>query len=503
MSRVTHYRIRDQATQMMTPKQDQPYECSHKLKFGPFTLDIHNRVIGRAGVPLRLGSRAKEILTTLLEHPGETVGKRELMARVWPQKVVDEGTLRVHISALRRALGGNRGSHYIENVTGHGYRFVAPVTPGAAAEQVSSIPCPLLPLIGRDDSVSTLTARLPNRRLVTVVGPGGVGKTAVALASADRMRDSYPDGVSLVDLAGIADPLSIGQRVAAALAIPADSHDVVSNIIQDLGTRRTLVVLDSCERVVDAAAVIAEDMLGGVPHLNVIATSREPLRAKGESVLRLDPLEFPTTATALTAERALRFPAIQLFAERAATSLNDFELHDTDVAAVVDICRRLDGLPLAIELAAARINLLGVRGLAARLSDGLGLLTRGYRTAVPRHHSLRATLAWGYEILSPMEQIALRRLALFTTPFDLASATEMVIDDVIDDADVLDILANLTAKSFLKADAAGEQILYRHFETSRAFALEKLACSQDITEIRCRHARLKSNCKNCRALAGT
>jgi predicted ATPase/DNA-binding winged helix-turn-helix (wHTH) protein len=474
--------------------------AAHGFELGPFRLDIHNRVIDRSGAPPRLGSRARAILTTLLERPGETVGKRELIARVWPHTMIDEGTLRTHMSALRRTLREDYGSDYIENVTGQGYRFVPPVTQDSATGQVSAVPCPLLPLIGRADSVSTVMRCLPNRRLVTLVGPGGVGKTAVALASADRMREAYPDGVCLVDLAGVADLISIGHRIAAALAIETDSDEVLTDIVHHLRTRRTLVVLDSCERVVDAVAVIAEEMLGGAPNVSVIATSREPLRAKGEWVLWLGPLEFPTRSAALTVEQALKFPAIQLFAERAAAIMNDFALDDMEVAAVVDICRRLDGLPLAIELAAARVDQFGVRGLAARLSDVLGLLTRGYRTAAPRHCSLRATLAWSYDTLSPIEQIALRRLALFTASFDLASATAMVVDEAIDATEVLDILANLTAKSLLVADVAGERILYRHFETSRAFALEKLRSSQDITEIRRRHARLSALIQYCPTL---
>jgi predicted ATPase len=202
----------------------------------------------------------------------------------------------------------------------------------------------------------------------------------------------------------------------------------------------------------------------------------------------------------LTTEQALRFSAIQLFAERAVAINNNFELQDSDVAAVVDICRRLDGLPLAIELAAGRLDLFGVRGLAARLDNVLGLLTRGYRTAAPRHRNLRALLAWSYDTLSPIEQIALRRLALFTAPFDLASATEMVIDEAIDAADVIDILGGLTAKSLLVSEACGERIVYRNFETCRVFALQKLECSQDMSEIRRRYVRLKSKSTRCSAL---
>jgi predicted ATPase/DNA-binding winged helix-turn-helix (wHTH) protein len=487
----------------MTRKPDQPYHNPRELQFGPFKLDTHRRVINQAGSPLHLGSRAREILTTLLERAGETVGKQELMARVWPHRFVDEGTLRVHISALRKALrAGEPGGHYIENVTGYGYRYVGPVTQRSVTEQVPGVRFPSVPLIGRAGPISTITESLPNRRLVTIVGPGGVGKTAVAMACADRLRASYPDGVCLVDLSGDTDSFSIARSVAAALGLPKDPKDVLSAVIQYLKSRRTLVVLDSCERVVDAAAVLAEDLLGELPNVDVIATSREPLRAKGEWLVRLGPLDLPAPPTPRTAEQALEFSAIQLFVERASASLPNFELHDADASAVVDICRRLDGLPLPIELAAARVDLFGVRGLAARLHDGLGLLTRGYRTAVPRHQSLRALLAWSYQTLTPFEQIVLQRLAVFTAPFDLASATAVVIDEAIDATDALDILANLTAKSLLLADAAGGQILYRLFEASRAFALEKLQYSADLADIRRRHARLKSKVANTALLPG-
>jgi predicted ATPase len=420
-----------------------------------------------------LGSRARQILTILLEHAGETVAKRDLMARVWPRAVVEEGTLRVHISALRRTLAeGDSGGHYIENVTGQGYRFVAPVRQGGATERAADLPFSSLPLTARADSISTVIARLPNGRLVTLVGPGGVGKTAVAVASADRLRESYPDGVCLVDLAGVADLLSIEHRVAAALAIATGSNDLLSDIIRHLRSRRTLIVLDSCERAVDAVAVIVEEMLGGAPNVSVIATSREPLRARGEWVLRLRPLEFPTAPGALTAEQALRFPAVQFFAERAAASLNNFTLRDTDVAEVVEICRRLDGLPLAIELAAGRVDQFGVRGLVAHLYDRPEPLTRGYTTAVPRHQSLHAMLAWSYETLTPIERVALCRLAVFGAPFDLTAATAVVIDGQIDATHVLDILANLIDRSLLVTHASGDRILYRLLEPFRAFALE-------------------------------
>jgi predicted ATPase/DNA-binding winged helix-turn-helix (wHTH) protein len=476
----------------MTTKQVQPRELSRQLQFGAFWLDTHNRVIGRGGSALRLGGRARDILTTLLEHAGETVAKKELMARVWPHTVVDEGTLRVHISALRKALdGSDSGGYYIENVTGHGYRFVAPIRP-VEPEQVPRPFFPLPRLIGRAGPMSTVIASLPKRRLVTVVGPGGAGKTALVLSAADRLRESYPDGEHLVDVTNITDPSSIGRSVATALGVPMDSDDALSAVVKYLQPRRTLLILEGCERVVDGAAFLAEELLGRAPNLNVVVTSREPLRAKGEWVLRLGPLALPSAPDGLTVEQALQFPAIRLFVERATARLHNFELHDPDVGEVAEICRRLDGLPLGIELAAALVEPFGVRGLAAHLYDRPGHLTGGYKAAIPRHRSLRASLAWSYETLTPVEQIALRRLAVFPGPFDLASATAVVVDDVIDATNVLDILASLADKSLLVAQATDERSLYRLLETSRTFALEKLECSRECVEIRRCHAWLKS-----------
>jgi predicted ATPase/DNA-binding winged helix-turn-helix (wHTH) protein len=472
------------------------------IAFGPFRLYPEQRVLSRADVPLRLGSRAREILLLLVERAGEIVTKSELIARVWPNTIVEEGTLRVHIAALRKALGdGQAGMRYVENVTGHGYRFVAPLTrvdeaPSApvaqapGADHSHNIPIALTRMVGRAPVVATLASRLPHERFVTIVGPGGIGKTTVALATADHLHNLYPHGVGFVDLASITDPLLTPGTVASALGLTTVSQDLLPSIIEFLKHKQMLIVLDNCEHVVEAAALLAEQLLAGAPRVHLIATSRESLCARGECVLRLAPLELPPPAAALTAAEALSFPAIQLFAERAMASLHTFELTDADVPTVTNICRRLDGLPLAIELAAARVDLFGIRGLATRLDDRLRLLTRGRRTAVPRHQTLRATLDWSYEILPRAEQIALRRLAVFAGAFDTRSGRAVIADDEVHAADVLDVLANLAAKSLLAVHPAGEQVLYRLLDTSRAYALEKLEDSHESSEIKRRHARL-------------
>src|SRR5260370_28472442 len=347
----------------MTMTQDLQTCSSLELTFGPFRLLPQQRLLLRADTPLRLGSRAREILLALVERAGEIVNKTDLVARVWPDTIVEQGTLRVHIAVLRTVLGdGRAGMRYVENVTGHGYRLIAPVTrhdsvqpapvmQACAAEHPYNIPSPLTRMIGRESVISTLSTRLPRRRFVTIVGPGGIGKTTVATATADRLRGSYPHGACFIDLASITDPLLMTGTVARALGLATVAPNPLPRALEFLKHRQMLIVLDSCEHVVDAAAALAEQLLSWAPNVHAVATSREPLRVRSEWVLRLAPLELPPVA-ALTAEAALAFSAIELFAERAMASLHTFELNDAHVPLAVYICRRLDGLPLAIQLAA-------------------------------------------------------------------------------------------------------------------------------------------------------
>jgi predicted ATPase/DNA-binding winged helix-turn-helix (wHTH) protein len=485
------------------------------IAFGPFVLNPTQRVLLRGDRPVRLGSRAREILICLVERAGTVVSKNELIKRVWPETIVEEGTLRVHIASLRKILGEGRAqTRYVENVTGHGYRFVATVTrstdTGSAQsdsprtddhalpallgplsiEQVPAVCAPMTRRFGRQDVVATIADQLQHRRLMTIVGPGGMGKTTVAWATADFVRNSYPSGVCFVDLGSVPSPRLIFGRLAAALGLATVAADPVPYIMQFLQAHRMLIVLDNCEHVIDAAALLAEKLLSGSAAVRILATSREPLRVQDESVLRLAPLELPPLTAETTAAEALRYPAIQLFAERAAACLHHFRLADCDVPTVVDICRKLDGLPLAIELAAARVDVFGIRGLAACLNDRLGFLTRGHRTAVPRHRTLRATLDWSYELLPATEQTALRRLSVFAGRFAATAAGAIICDSGSDATSVLNILTDLAAKSLITVHAAGDQVSYQLLNTSRAYAAEKLQASAEVYEIKQRHARL-------------
>jgi predicted ATPase/DNA-binding winged helix-turn-helix (wHTH) protein len=472
----------------------------HAIAFGTFRLLPQQRVLLEDGRPLRLGSRALDILVALAEHPGAVISKDELIARVWPDTVVEETSLRVHIAALRRALrDGRDGNRYVATIAGRGYCFVADVSqsdipaetlPPAASAQPAphSLPAPLTPIVGRADTVASLAAQLPARRFVTMVGPGGIGKTTVALAVGAQVAPSYAHGVRFVDLAPLADPLLVPSALASALGLASHTENPVPGLLAFLSGRQMLLVLDSCERVIDAAAVLVEGLLKAAPGLHVLATSREPLRAEGERVHRLAPLASPHPDDTLTAAEALAFPAVQLFAERAAAILDGFELSDAEAPLVADICRRLDGIALAIELAAGRLDTVRVRELAAGLDDRFRLLTRGRRTALPRHRTLTAMLDWSYEILPASERAALRRLAVFAGSFTLESARAVAGGAEASGPAVLDQIANLVGKSLVTADFEAAVPLYRLLDTTRAYALQKLVDSGELESVARRHA---------------
>jgi predicted ATPase/DNA-binding winged helix-turn-helix (wHTH) protein len=497
----------------MTTREDVAGADYEVLVFGAFRLDPVRHVLLEAGKPRPLGGRALEILLALVERAGETVGTNELLARVWPDSVVENGTLRAHIAALRKILGdGESGVRYVENVSGQGYRFAAPVTrlrepaiptalhaaaplPPVSGESAPAVgyahnlPAPLTRMVGRTRDLSLLTAEMSRRRFVTIAGAGGIGKTLLAVSVAQTLAPAYAHGVRFVDLSSLLEPRGVAGALASALGLAAPAADPRSDIRTFLQDKSMLVVIDNCEHVIEAAASLAEEVLQGAPGVHILATSREPLCARGESVHRLEPLTMPEGGEVMSGVEALAFPALQLFIERAEAHLNAFALRDADIPLIVEICRRLDGNPLAIELAAANLDPLGLHGLAASLDEGLHLFIRGHRTAVPRHQTLSATLDWSYELLSPSERVILHRLALFVGSFDQQSACAVVADETLDAARVLEGLTHLAAKSLIVADVTGEKILYQLLDTPRAYALEKLRDSGELEKIRRRHVQ--------------
>src|SRR6267143_195898 len=464
--------------------------------FGSFRLIPAQRMLLEDEKPLRLGSRALDILVTLVESAGETIGKDRLIARTWPDTVVDEGALRVHVAALRKALGdGRAGKRYIVNNPGRGYSLAAPVareqrrpaiapTNGTAVR--GNLQALLTRIVGRDDIIVALAAQLIQRRFLTIVGPGGIGKTTVAIAVAETASASYRDGVWFVGLASLADPELVPSAFGATLGISLSSVNPVYGLTAWLRDKHALIVLDSCEHVVGAAAALAEAVLKAAPNVSILTTSREPLRAESESLHRLPALELPSDSVDLSARDALRYSAVQLFNERASAAADGFALADADVPAILEICRRLDGIPLALELAAARVGVFGVRDLAAHLDDRFRLLTAGRRTALPRHQTLGAALDWSYQLLPEEERAVLRRLSVFAGDFPLEAAVAVAADP--GSSGIVDRIANLVSKSLVTADPRGELAQYRLLDTTRLYALEKLRSSGELQQIARRHA---------------
>jgi predicted ATPase len=386
---------------------------------------------------------------------------------------------------------------YIANDPGRGYSFVAPVArehqqpttaPTNGAAVGGNLPMPLTRIIGRDDTIAALKTQLSQRRFQTIVGPGGIGKTTVAIAVAQTVSASYKDGLWFVALSSLADPDLVPSALTAVLGISLLGVNSVSGLTGWLRDKHALIVLDSCEHIVGAAASIAETVLKAAPHVHILATSREPLRGEGECLHRLASLEVPPEATDLTTEDALKYPAVELFSERASAIAEGFSFGAADLPAVIEICRKLDGVPLALELAAAQVDFLGINGLAARLDDRFTVLTKGRRTALPRHQTLRATMDWSYDLLPRIEQLILRRLSVFQGDFTMAAATAVAADDQIKIADVVEGVANLAMKSLVTTDISGGLTHHRLLDTTRAYALERLTKSGEVERVRRLHA---------------
>lgn len=350
--------------------------------FGPFKLSVAERLLKRGEETLPIGGRALDLLTVMVERAGEIISHKELIARAWPGVTVEETNLRVHISALRKVLGdGLDGARYISNVAGRGYCFVATVVRSGVqqtllqddnagiASRTHNLPARLATMRGREQSVRQLLTKLKTCRFVSIVGPGGVGKTTVAVAVAHALVEGFDGAVFFVDLGALAESRLVPTAVASALGVVAPAEDALCRLLDFLGGGRILLLLDNCEHVVDAVAQLAERVVNEAPQVHILATTREALRAEGEHVHMLHSLETPPDDPRLSAAEALRYPAVQLFLERALAGGHHSQLSDAEAPSVANICRRLDGLPLAIELAASRVGSLGVSGTAELLDN--------------------------------------------------------------------------------------------------------------------------------------
>jgi predicted ATPase/DNA-binding winged helix-turn-helix (wHTH) protein len=447
--------------------------------FGSFRLDPNRRALREGGRLLHMGSRALDILIALVENAGETLTRAQLVERVWPNTVVGDASLRVHVAGLRKALAdGQDGHRFIVNIPGRGYTFVAsvvrqqtaePPPVEAAIESRGNMPTSLTRVIGREGAINALLERQTRNRLVTIVGPGGIGKTTVAIAVATAAAPQYVHGAWFVSLASLADPALVPAAVASSLGASVSNVDAMLALTGWLRDRNALIVLDSCEHVIGAAAALAEAILGAAPRVRILATSREGLNAQTEWRYRLAPLAVPPVGQSISVDDALNYSAFNLFYQRVVATQHDISITDDEVAAAVEICRRLDGVPLALELAASSVELFGLRALARGLDDRFSVLTVGRRTALPRHRTLRATMDWSYALLTPNERTILCRLAVFLGDFTMDDAAAVAGDATIRAADVYEGIASLGAKSLLTTDISGDTTYLESAEFSAIF----------------------------------
>ena len=474
-----------------------------RITFGRFCIVPHRREFLSNDRSVVLGSRAFDVLMALIEARGSVVSKDALMARVWRDQVVEENNIEVQISMLRAAFGAERA--LIRTVPGRGYQFTGDVRfpakdveAGADARPISAepgfaapatnLPQPVTKLIGRDNSLLEILRLAVSHRLVTLTGAGGIGKTRLALAAAHRLLPQFSDGVWIVELASLTDSSFVPVAISTAVGLEfADGAVTAERVANALSGKKMLLVLDTCEHVIEAAALAAEALVRANAAAHVITTSRELLRADGEQTYAVPPLDVPAAGIDDKTD-LLEYSAVRLFVERVRAVAPQFAPDRRTGAVLALICRQLDGIPLAIELAAARVAALGIREVASRLGDRLSLLTGGRRTALPRHQTLRATLDWSYELLPERERLLLRSLGVFVGSFSLAAINAVAAAPVTTVAGIVDELSSLAAKSLIVSDAWNGSARYRLLDTTRAYALEKLNEGGERERIALRHA---------------
>jgi predicted ATPase/DNA-binding winged helix-turn-helix (wHTH) protein len=450
-------------------------------------IDPTRRELRVGGKPVFIGGRAFEIVEILVRSAGQLVTKDELMDRVWRGAIVEENTLQVHISALRKLLGGDR--ELLKTTSGRGYRLLGnwiAREAGASATSVEAraerttappaqgnVPTIAVELMGRSDAMNRVRDLLSVHRAVTLTGPGGIGKTALALEVA-RAQLSLDGEGWLIELASLSDPGLVLSAVASVLGLRmAGSEISAEKVARSIGDRKLLLLLDNCEHVVEMAAEVAEAVWRHCPNATVLATSREVLRIAGEQVYRVLPLEVPPPDQDAPSA-LLGHSAVQLFLARMAALATDLAADAASLSTIAAICRRVDGIPLAIEFAAARAATLGLSQVARLLDDRFRLLTGGRRTALPRHQTLRATLDWSHGLLTGPERVLFHRLAIFAGSFSLEAACEVAASPELRASDVIDGISSLAAKSLVAADVGGDA-RYRLLDTTRAYAFEKLS----------------------------
>ena len=467
---------------------------------GPFRLDPAAGVLMRDGVPVALGARAVAVLAALVARAGEFIGKADIMEIAWPGVIVEEGNLAVQITMLRRALAqAPGGAGWIETLAKRGYRFAGPVTAVETAfiedtadgGKASNLPASLTSFIGREEELARIRLLLPGARLLTLVGIGGIGKTRLALHAARELADTFRDGVWFVDLAPLTDPALVASAVAQVLGVQeASGKPPTDALARQLKSSELLLILDNCEHLLEACAKLAEALLGACKEVTILATSREPLQVPGEQTWLIPALSLPDPAAG--EEVIAQSEAVQLFVGRAQLHRSG-TLLASRLVAVAKLCIRLDGIPLALELAAARTRSLTVEDILARLDDRFALLTGGARTALPRQQTLRATLDWSYDLLTEEERTVFKHLSIFHGSFTLDAAMAVASTDTIGPFAVTDLISQLVARSLVVVDTTSSGARYHLLETPRAYAREKLDAASVTATLERRHAQYFSD----------
>jgi predicted ATPase/DNA-binding winged helix-turn-helix (wHTH) protein len=463
------------------------------FSFGATMVAPARRELLHNGEKVEVGDRAFDLLLFLVKSRGDIATKDAIITHVWPRRIVEENTVEGQISVLRRALGCDRTA--IRTISGRGYQFTGELALSEAADSRPKhlgghgvfVPADIAPILGRSDALADVCHAALHRRLVTLAGTGGIGKTRLALEAGRQLAPHFPDGVYVAELAATTSADFLPGAIAVALGFPlGDGTPSLDRLAPVLSTKRLLLILDNCEHLIADAAQICERLLCIAPGATVLATSREPLRICGEYIYRVPSLSVPPDENV---PGASEFGAIQLFAERAGDqSATAHDGNRSALSATIRICRQLDGIPLAIELAAACATSMPLEEIADRLNDRFRLLTRGSRTALPRQQTLRATLDWSYALLSATQRAILNRVSLFAGAFSVESAQALASTNEIPADAVFTAVLELVDKSLITAVPAQGKARFRLLETTRAYAREKLHAEGSWSNWRNRHA---------------
>jgi predicted ATPase/DNA-binding winged helix-turn-helix (wHTH) protein len=463
-----------------------------RFVFGDVELRASERRLLIGGQAANIGSRAFNLLLMLVTHRDRMVTKDELIEAVWPNVVVDQNNLVVQIASLRKLLGNQA----IVTIPGRGYKFSVPDVQVLRQHELPRRDQPLAaplrhaPLVGRREEVRRVSELLRTHRVVTLTGASGIGKTRLAQHLCDELSPAFRDGSAWVDLASASDGRLVIDALARPLGLDLRAADPLPGLMHAMQDRRMLMVIDNVEAVADGVARVVHALCEAAPGVRFLLTSQVPLRITLEKELRLGPLSVPTRL--LPAAEALTHGAVALFAERAQAMDHRFTLDDSNAGAVIGICRRLDGIALAIEMAASRVSLLGVDELSQALEQRLDLLLSSRKDVPERHQTLRRALDWSHGLLTDAQRVALRRLSVFTGSFPLEAALDVLAGDESGAPgsmrwDGLDALTELVDRSLVIVEP-GEPPRYRLYESTRQFAAEQLAASGEQDDCRRRHA---------------